>query len=154
MCKFKHIIQKASEPMQPTDDRTTWSKSPWMVLSTYKERRKTIGPISHSCVNLRQTTGAIVAGLPGHDEVRSRFLQQVHSVWDRARLSDMWHDIDWLNYDVPKWKRLWGFQGYCPNLSLGASAQTCAQETSKLAIKAAWDMWENRNKKALEWGTW
>ena len=27
----------------------------------------------------------------------------------------------------------------------------CAQETSKLAIKAAWDMWENRIKKALEW---
>ena len=29
--------------------------------------------------------------------------------------------------------------------------RTRAQETSKLAIKAAWDMWENRNKKALEW---
>ena len=43
MCKFKHITQKISEPKQPTDDRTTWPKSSWMVLSTYKERRKLIG---------------------------------------------------------------------------------------------------------------
>ena len=63
MCKFKHITQKISEPKQPTDDRTTWPKSPWMVLSTYKERRKSIGPISHSCANLRQTTGTTVAAL-------------------------------------------------------------------------------------------
>lgn len=88
---------------------------------------------------------------PGHSEIRNTFLQQVQSVWDKASLSDKWHDIDWLNYDVPKWKRVWGFQGYCPDLCLHGAAQSCAQETSKLAIKAAWDMWENRNKKALEW---
>ena len=46
-----HINQKISEPKQPTDDRTTCPKSPWMVLSTYKERKKSIGPMPHSCAN-------------------------------------------------------------------------------------------------------
>ena len=61
-----HINQKISEPKQPTDDRTTWPKSPWVVLSTCKGRKKSTGPMSHSCANLqirRLSTGAIVAGL-------------------------------------------------------------------------------------------
>ena len=55
--KSPDITQKISEPKQPMDDRTTWPKSPWMVLSTYKERRKSIGPISHSCANLQKSEG-------------------------------------------------------------------------------------------------
>ena len=101
MCKFKHITQKISEPKQPTDDRTTWPKSPWVVLSTYKERKKSLGPISHSCANL-QIRGviqrAIVAGLASisqcalpRDQPTARMqllllvMAPVHSVLDQIR---------------------------------------------------------------------
>ena len=65
--KSPHITQKISEPKQPTDDRTTWPRSPWVVLTTCQKRKKSLGPMSHSCANLqirRLSTGAIVAALP------------------------------------------------------------------------------------------
>jgi len=44
------------------DDRTTWPKSPWVVLSTYKERKKSRANLAQ----LREpatTARLIVAGL-------------------------------------------------------------------------------------------
>ena len=64
--KGTHITQKISEPKQPTDDRTTWPRSPWVVLTTYQKRKKSLGPMSHTCANLQNRAviqRAIVAGL-------------------------------------------------------------------------------------------
>ena len=64
--KSPHITQKISEPKQPTDDRTTWPRSPWVVLTTCQKREKSLGPMSHSCANLQIRAviqRAIVAGL-------------------------------------------------------------------------------------------
>ena len=64
--KGPHITQKISEPKQPTDDRTTWPRSPWVVLTTYQKRKKSLGPMSQSCANLQIRVviqRAIVAGL-------------------------------------------------------------------------------------------
>ena len=63
MCQFWHITQKVSGPRQPTDDQTAWPKSPWVVLSTHKERRKSIEPKNFTKTNLRQTRRLIVAAL-------------------------------------------------------------------------------------------
>ena len=38
--KSPHITQKISEPKQPTDDRTTWPRSPWVVLTTCQKAKK------------------------------------------------------------------------------------------------------------------
>ena len=45
--KIPHIIQKISEPKQPTDDWTTWPRSPWVVLTTYQKRNILWANVAH-----------------------------------------------------------------------------------------------------------
>ena len=83
--KSPHITQKISEPKQPTDDRTTWPRSPWVVLTTHQKRKKSLGPMSHSCANLQIRVviqRAIAAGLQWRWSELSFLSTQIHSAWN------------------------------------------------------------------------
>jgi hypothetical protein len=101
---------------------------------------------------VEETLEHIMCHCKRYDEERKAMHVEINNVWQGAGALRYWREHEWLTTNLEGWKKVWGYQGFCPKTQ-GDNRRTirCKKQTGKIALEHAYNIWEARNTVILGW---